>query len=57
MKKKLSGVHFFSNLTEALTKAFMTKGKTLEAAQAHIEELKEEERYVLEVRFCIFQRE
>lgn len=34
---------------EALVKAFVGQGKTLEAAQAHIEELKEAERYILEV--------
>lgn len=34
---------------EALVKSFVGKGKTVEAAQAYIEELKEEERYVLEV--------
>lgn len=34
---------------EALVKSFVGRGKTVEAAQAYIEELKEEERYVLEV--------
>ncbi|GAA5983486.1 hypothetical protein JCM10908_000304 [Rhodotorula pacifica] len=34
---------------EALIKAFTGAGKTVEEAQAHIEELKEEERYILEV--------
>jgi sulfite reductase (NADPH) flavoprotein alpha-component len=34
---------------EALVKAFMGTGKTIEEAQAYIETLKEEERYVLEV--------
>lgn len=34
---------------EALVKAFTGAGKTVEEAQAHIEELKEEERYILEV--------
>lgn len=34
---------------QALTDAFVGKGKTVEEAQAHIEELKEDERYVLEV--------
>lgn len=39
---------------EALVKSFVGKGKTVEAAQAYIEELKEEERYVLEVCFSFF---
>jgi sulfite reductase (NADPH) flavoprotein alpha-component len=39
---------------EALVKSFVGKGKTVEAAQAYIEELKEEERYVLEVCFFTF---
>lgn len=34
---------------EALVKAFTGAGKTVEEAQAHIEELKEDERYILEV--------
>ncbi|GAA5877166.1 hypothetical protein JCM3774_003320 [Rhodotorula dairenensis] len=34
---------------EALIKAFTGAGRTVEEAQAHIEELKEEERYILEV--------
>ena len=34
---------------EALTKAFMGQGKTKEQAEAHIEELKQDERYILEV--------
>ncbi|KAK9895737.1 hypothetical protein P389DRAFT_210613 [Cystobasidium minutum MCA 4210] len=34
---------------KALTTALETKGKTIEQAEAYIEELKEEERYVLEV--------
>ncbi|KEI37723.1 uncharacterized protein L969DRAFT_83037 [Mixia osmundae IAM 14324] len=34
---------------EALCNALVTKGKSLEEAQAYIEELKEDERYVLEV--------
>ena len=34
---------------EALVNSFVGQGRTLEAAQAYIEELKEQERYVLEV--------
>lgn len=34
---------------KALTVALQTKGKTEEQAEAYIEELKEDERYVLEV--------
>jgi sulfite reductase alpha subunit-like flavoprotein len=34
---------------EALIKSFVGAGKTVEEAQAHIEHLKEQERYILEV--------
>jgi sulfite reductase (NADPH) flavoprotein alpha-component len=34
---------------EALIKAFVGTGKSVEQAAAHIEELKEQERYILEV--------
>ncbi|KAM0748368.1 hypothetical protein T439DRAFT_292001 [Meredithblackwellia eburnea MCA 4105] len=42
------------DIYETLVKAFTARGRTLEAAQAHIEELKEEERYVLEVYVSFF---
>jgi hypothetical protein len=43
---------------EALVEAFVRKGKTVEDAKEHIEQLKEDERYVLEVsaRFSFFCR-
>lgn len=42
---------------EALTKAFMGQGKTQEEAEAHIEELKQDERYILEVYVSLGARE
>ena len=40
---------------EALVKSFVGAGKTTEEAQAHIEHLKEQERYILEVYVSIFR--
>lgn len=41
--------HAALRFAEALVKALAAEGRTLEQAQARIEELKEAERYILEV--------